>query len=497
MKRLRFYTPSLAQINISAASLMLPRRDRDDWTAEWTAELYHLCYCSATHKPQADPLRFSLGAFPDAFWIRCNLLRSAALPLLQSGSAARCGIILSALAAVGFLLCLCLPRARTALLPFHPFGPADLVMISGASYAGAQAPTIPLENYQEWQTDTDKLFSQLAWYRPTIKNVYVTHRRTARLSVALASNNLFRVLEVPLPAAPAAHSPNSPRLILSRNAWRTWYHSDAHLVGSTASIDGQPVTIAAVLRDDHGQLPGKVQAWLLEDQLSLAQLPPHAKGFVFARIRNSAFPAPRGGIRVMTDARDGVTHCFDCISVDWLARQPTSNFLFALLLACMALPATTALPLGDYPRRRDRLALGFHTRRWVFLALKFVLVLAVVYPASIALAWGPSLTGSTAVFLQVATAFLALLFAFRWILQDQRRRCPECLRLLSNPARVGQASCNFLSWNGTELFCDRGHGLLHIPELATSWFSTQRWLCLDSSWLCLFAETPSPSPGMV
>jgi hypothetical protein len=180
--------------------------------------------------------------------------------------------------------------------------------------------------------------------------------------------------------------------------------------------------------------------------------------------------------------------------VAWLARQPTSNFFFALLLASMALPATTALPLGDY---RDRLALTVHARRWAFLAMKFLLVLAVVYPASIALAWGPSLAGSTAVFLQVATAFLALLFAFRWILQDQRRRCPECLRLLSNPARVGQASCNFLSWNGTELFCDRGHGLLHIPELATSWFSTQRWLCLDSSWLCLFPETRSPSPGMV
>jgi hypothetical protein len=160
----------------------------------------------------------------------------------------------------------------------------------------------------------------------------------------------------------------------------------------------------------------------------------------------------------------------------------------------MALPATTALPLGDY---RDRLALSVHARRWVFLAMKFLLVLAVVYPASIALAWGPSLAGSTAVFLQVATAFLALLFAFRWILQDQRQRCPECLRLLSNPARVGQASCNFLSWNGTELFCDRGHGLLHIPELPTSWFSTQRWLRLDSSWLCLFPETRSPSPGMV
>jgi hypothetical protein len=493
MKRLRFHSASLAQINIRAASLLVPHSDRLEWTAEWNAELYHLCQCRPSHTPHADPLEFSLGAFRDAFWIRCNHLRSDGLPILKAGSPARCGLLLTTFAVIGFLACLCLPRARTALLPIHSFRPTDLVMISSASYAGAQLPTIPLENYQEWQTDTDKLFSQIAWYYPSAKNVYVSHQRTARLSIALASGNLFRVLGVPGPSAPG-RSPNGASLILSRAAWRTWYHGDPNLVGRTANIDGQPVLIAAILPDNDGQLPGQMEAWLLEDQHALGQLPPKAKGFVFARIRGSAFPAPRGGIRVMTETRAGVTPCFECISVAWLARQPTSNFFFALLLACMALPATTALPLGDY---RDRLALSVHARRWVFLAMKFLLVLAVVYPASIALAWGPSLAGSTAVFLQVATAFLALLFAFRWILQDQRQRCPECLRLLSNPARVGQASCNFLSWNGTELFCDRGHGLLHIPELPTSWFSTQRWLRLDSSWLCLFPETRSPSPGMV
>ena len=36
--------------------------------------------------------------------------------------------------------------------------------------------------------------------------------------------------------------------------------------------------------------------------------------------------------------------------------------------------------------------------------------------------------------------------------------------------------------NGIELICTGGHGLLHVPEMLTSWFATQRWLCLDSSW---------------
>jgi len=499
MRSIRVHSVLFARINLRAASLLVPRADRAGWSAEWSAELYYACSarrCAADRWMQTGPLAFSLGAFHDAFWIRCNHLREE--PLLQRASPIRRGLILATFAALAVILCLCLPGARQALLPIHAFRGNDLVTLSSAGYAGAQAPTIPLENYLEWQTNTDKLFSDLAWYRPAVKNVAMAHQGTARLSTGIASGNLFRVLGIALPGAPSA-SYSGPSLILTRKAWRRWFHSDPGVIGRVASIDGRPVRVASVLPDE-ADLPGQMDAWLLADQHALAQLPRHTKGFALARIRSSAFPAPRGGIRIMIETRDGVPRCFDCISVGWLAWQPSANFLFALLLACLALPATTALPLGDYPSHRghrDRLAFAVRSRRWFFLVIKFVLVLAVVYPASIALAWGPSLPPSIALMIQVMAAFPALLFGFRWVLQDQRRRCPECLRLLSNPARVGQASCNFLSWNGTELFCDRGHGLLHIPELPTSWFSTQRWLCLDSSWLCLFSESSSTSPGMV
>jgi hypothetical protein len=36
-----------------------------------------------------------------------------------------------------------------------------------------------------------------------------------------------------------------------------------------------------------------------------------------------------------------------------------------------------------------------------------------------------------------------------------------------------------------------GHTLLHVPGLPTSWFSTQRWLYLDTSWGFLFAASGS------
>jgi len=183
---------------------------------------------------------------------------------------------------------------------------------------------------------------------------------------------------------------------------------------------------------------------------------------------------------------------FVCISFAYMFRQPFSIFLFALLMACISLPATTALRLGEYPARRYRIPLGVSIRRWAFLLAKLLLVLVIVGSWSAVAAFGFTAVGSSAsLYIQLSTTFAGFLAALRWIFQDQRRRCPVCLRLLSNPARVGQPSCNFLAWCGTELICQNGHGLLHIPELPTSWFSTQRWLDLDASWASLFSADPA------
>jgi predicted small integral membrane protein len=487
----------LARANVRVASLLVPRANRVAWVAEWNGEIYHLQHASGGESydsPDTNSLEFSKGAFPDALWLCRDHLHTHGIPGCQAGSAGRCILTLVALACVALFFCMILPGARRALLPLHPSQSADLVAISPAGYAGIESPGISLEEYQEWQTDTRKLFSELAWYHPTVKNVVLPHQSRARLSIGLASANFFRLLRVRI--SEDAPRDAGPTLLLTRSEWRTRYHSDPGIVGNSATIDGKSVRIE-ILREDDGRLPNTIQAWLLESPAALEQLSPRAPGFTFARIRSTAFPPPRGGVRVMVETRWGVTHVFDCVSISWLAWQPTSNFFFALLLACLALPATTALPLGDYPRYHGRMVFRITARRWSFLAVKLLLLVGVVYLATIALAQGPNWAASTSVFLQVGTAFPALLFGFRWILQDQRRRCPECLRRLSNPARVGQASCNFLSWNGTELFCVRGHGLLHIPELPTSWFSTQRWLCLDSSWRCLFQESYARSPELI
>jgi hypothetical protein len=486
-----------ARLLIRCAALLVPGVQRADWTAEWLGELWHVGQMSDAASPMsAAPVAFAAGAVNDAVQLRAHAFRAHLLPrlrsLVQPGAPARCLLPLAAATLAALLLCLALPGARRVLLPVPYQQPASLVLITSSGSMNPAAPSIQVSDYREWTRNTASLFSQLAFYRVADKTIHLADGRQQRLTVAQSSPNLLQLLG--LRSATSSSASAAPALFLTRSAWQTQYHGDAHLVGSVSDIDGIPVPIAGILSNDDWRLPGSVDAILLESPAMFDQLAPTARGFAIARIRGSVFPPPRDGSRFMVETRYGVVYHYNCISLPYLVGQPLANVLLVLFLACIALPATLPLSLSEAPVRRGPLPRGTFPRRFAFLAAKLVLVPALVLLSSIALTWGPSFSPNTAFLIQFVTGVPTLLFAFRWILHDQRRRCPECLRLLSNPARVGQASCNFLNWNGTELLCVRGHGLLHIPELPTSWFSTQRWLALDASWLCLFAETPGASP---
>jgi hypothetical protein len=286
---------------------------------------------------------------------------------------------------------------------------------------------------------------------------------------------------------------------LSQAAWHEFFGGDPRVIGSDTEIAGQHVFIAGVVAQDLSQLPGQVDAWLLEGDQYLDRLPRNSKGFVLAHMRTLGPVSRADGWRTMNvHNEDGENDRFDCISLAQRTRLPFSIFLFTLIVAVITLPATTALPLGEYPRLRGHLPWAASGRRWVFLLSKVALIVPLVCLSSVDVAYGiPSLSSTSAQYIQLGLSYFGFLFAFRWILQDQRKRCPVCLRVLSNPARVGEASRNFLAWNGTELICAGGHGLLHIPELPTSWFSTQRWLYLDASWGSLFSDACVPSAGFV
>jgi hypothetical protein len=148
-----------------------------------------------------------------------------------------------------------------------------------------------------------------------------------------------------------------------------------------------------------------------------------------------------------------------------------ATFLFACILLRIM---TTGFRAGHLGR--------IGPRRGLFLGAKALLVLTIVMFGSLDL--GSLGGGVSPVFLDIA--FFGSLLGVRWMVADQRRRCPVCLRLLVNPVRIGETSRILLEWHGTELMCLRGHGMLYVPEWPAIWSGRQRWMGLGSSWGGLF-----------
>ena len=155
-----------------------------------------------------------------------------------------------------------------------------------------------------------------------------------------------------------------------------------------------------------------------------------------------------------------------------------------LLLPCPVLPAITSLSLGEFPAHSGLGTWKGRLRRGIFLSGKVALISVMVYSGLFILACKglPPIL----VFLLMYGILGGYPVALRWALNDQRGRCPVCLHLLAQPVSLGARSRCFLGVNGTSLMCPKGHGFFHVPESPTSWFSVQRWLCLDSSWRGLF-----------
>ena len=469
---------------LHCASALVPAARRREWQKEWNAELWYV-WQGAQSAPGAslgawmEVSAFCRGAWSDAFWLRRNDPWRLTLGLASAGG---CLAFLTVIVTFSLLLLLQFPDTKNAILPDPYQNATNTVLISRQGFAEVQAPTIRLEEYENWRATTRRFFSNLAFYQPVRKRVHTAGNSSIELSMARATANLFDLLDARAALMPLAAPENNqplklPALILSRSVWRERFGADRNIVGRVLKISGEDVTIAGVIPDTYWRLPGHLDAWLLYDDQGFAKLPRHSKGFVLARWRSSALaPGAIGPWHWYIPNPSGSFDSFNCTSLAQRSRTALSSFLLALMLAVLALPATTALALGDYPSGRGGL------RRWAFLMAKIVLIILASYFISLDLAhFFPGV--------QIPVSIAALLFAFRWALRDQRKRCPVCLRVLTNPARVGQPSWNFLAWNGTELMCEAGHGLLHVPELATSWFSTQRWLYLDPSWESLFPAT--------
>ncbi len=161
-------------------------------------------------------------------------------------------------------------------------------------------------------------------------------------------------------------------------------------------------------------------------------------------------------------------------------------------------PIVFALAAGVVLVAIGRLSVrGYGLRYWLFLGVKTIFVMVFV-----SLLW---VDGGTALrrgisngYVRVLAGGIALTLAFvfvfagalAWSFDDQRRRCPVCLRLLTMPVTIGSWASVFEP-AVTELLCDEGHGRLCLSENESA--QPDRWTALDASWRDLFETTRADS----
>ncbi|MGF7183897.1 hypothetical protein [Tunturiibacter psychrotolerans] len=482
---------------LRGASLLVPGRQREEWWREWRAELWHVRRAyTAEHScswiAEREVATFCLGAIPDALCFREQFKKRSIRLATTMGSATQCVQVLFGLIAISYGVAMLLPDV-SAILHFLAYRDTrNLMLLRDAHFSDDSVATISVEQYRVWKRRRQELFNGFAFYQVAEQSLSIESRAATKGAVASASSNLFDLLG--LRVRYAREAPGSlPRLILSEQMWKRRFGGDPHIFGRLIQVGSESATVSGVIDPGEWRLPGQTDAWLLlpEDHDGFSG----GLGFVVAHLQTPhASWGEAWHMSAPTPA--GTADDFFCQSLTERTRGPGDVFLFAVLLACLALPATTSLPLGEYRASSRRLSWFTRVRRWGFLGCKLTLLLPIVYFVSLDLAHLRSgMDPVTSEYIQLMSAFSLCLFGLRWSLRDQRQRCPVCLGKLTNPARVGQPSRSFLAWNGTELICISGHGLLHVPEMATSWFSEQRWLYLDASWEILFTEPAFETPG--
>lgn len=451
---------------LRTASLLIPVPRRSEWLREWRTELWYVMReCSSefttSPRPMREAVAFCLGAYQDAFCLRKRSWQKHPPFSAAWGGAPLCLLVLATGLFASWGIALLSPGVRAeremSRIRIYPWqllqkhsGPDDRAL-NVIAEQGVKASLGRVRRY----------FDGFAYYWVTHEPISSKAAPKTQWIVAHASSDLFAVLQFPIRfTLRVPEGPDQlPRLVLSDETWKRDFGGDPRIAGTEVHVGSVNAKVGGVACADSRNLPGHVNAWLVDGN---SEIGTDNAGFVVGHL------TPYGYFQM---------------GPRWVVS------LLGIVLAFLALPGITCVAIGEYGSDSRKPPLTRRLRFWAFLTAKVSLLLPFVYLASLDLDCSfvqPSshFTG----YVQFSSSLLLSLFGLRWILRDQQRRCPVCLRRMAHPAEIGQPARTLLAWKGTELVCARGHALLHIPEIPTSWFGEQRWVCLDPSWQFLFAR---------
>jgi hypothetical protein len=462
---------------IRMVSRVVPASNRESWLHEWEAEVWYAWTAMRQRGETPAFVRsqlreFCKGCVADAAWHRRERFDREEMFRVARNWMRSPGFCLGALSCLILMIAVTsgfFSMTRAVLLPL-PYDNAERVAtVSQGGMSLAVRSGIPAEWVGWWQRQS-RLVESAATYR---------WLETSGHSYAQVSDNFFSVLG----AGP--------------DQGRTFHRGD-----STSCADCAVLSYEIGLRNDDGWirlgrksyrvigvmprdfwfLSRRIEVWTLSDP------PPKSKTGVVVRLRPevSTKAAKMELDSIVNEA--GLSLWGSLVDVSPVQERVRAVFWSFALALGLALVIAVAGLQSMLPRFEPA-----GCPRALFFASKTGLLLLAVLLAGVEFTRAPSITmiGGTDLLTEPLSTWLFLMGcmgALSWSIHDQRRRCRVCLRRLGMAAHVGCPGCLLLNWAGTELVCIEGHGMLHVPEMLSSWHQAEQWTALDDSWLPLFAR---------
>ena len=247
---------------VHVARVVVPERRRDDWTREWSGELWYRALLldrsrgSDRHAVRRLVVR-TMGVFPHALWTLTDEMRID--PMLQDLKYAIRGIVKRPAFAALVVATLALGiGANTAMfsvvhsvllrpLPYER--PDALVYMYGGFKQNSQAMVSP-PDYLDYR-DRNSVFSSLAGRTVYGTAIITGSDEPERVQSSIATANFFSTLGVK-PYRGRVFLPEEERgdhavAIFSYGLWQRRYAGDARIIGTTIPIDGRPHTVIGIM----------------------------------------------------------------------------------------------------------------------------------------------------------------------------------------------------------------------------------------------------------
>lgn len=247
---------------IALLARVVPRAQRDDWRAEWLAELAH---------SDLSPWRLrvrALGAASDALWLRRHHGGRVRLEPSMLAHDVRFAARMLArrpafTAIVVATLALCIGASSAV------FSIVESVLLNGLRYRDlnrlvavwSNNPKEKTDHYQvsvgdyyDWRARS-RSFDQLAGFFPIWTATYTADASAERLNVGAVSANFLRTLGVtPSTGRDFTDAEDkvgaAPVIILTHGFWSRAFNADPAVLGKTIGLDGQTYVVVGVTPAD-------------------------------------------------------------------------------------------------------------------------------------------------------------------------------------------------------------------------------------------------------